>query len=77
MKTITTIHRFQKGTIKSADWFIEITETNNNYTMWKGLLRKDDLEIIKETTKDITKEEAISYISENKYYHIETYQTTL
>lgn len=73
------VYRFQKDTIiaKSCDWFINIEEENGKYTMWKGLLRKEDFEIIKQTTKEISKDEALTYIDENKDYLIETYERTL
>jgi hypothetical protein len=71
------VYRFQKDTIKSTDWFINIEEENGKYTMWKGLLRKEDFEIIKQTTKEISKDEALTYIAENKDYLIETYERTL
>lgn len=72
---MTTIHRFIKDTIKSTEWHIQIEETNGDYILWKGLIRKDDYEIIKETTKVISESEAMKYMDENIDYCIETYRT--
>jgi hypothetical protein len=75
MRTIkTTVHRFQKDTIKKSAWFIHVEETEGKFTLWKGLLRMDDYHEIKKVHCNITKEEAEKIISENKDYHIETYE---
>ena len=65
------LYRFQRGTIKSCDWFINIEKRGKQYSMWKGLLRRDDFEIIQEYEEKITKEQADDYIKKNEGYLIE------
>lgn len=69
----TKVYRFIKETIKSMDWHFNVEIKDDKYILWKGHVRKDDYEIIKEEQKEITKEEAEKFIEENKGYLIEVY----
>ena len=78
MRTIkTTVHRFQKDTIKKSAWFIHVEETEGKFILWKGLLRMEDYHEIKKVNYNITEKEAKKIISENENYHIETYERNI
>jgi hypothetical protein len=72
MKKIkTTLYRFTKDTIKTMDWHFSIEITEGKYIFWKAHVRKDDYEMFKEEEKEITKEEAEKFISDNQAHLIE------
>lgn len=68
------IHRFQKKTIRSAEWEIKLTDNNPFYELHKLHFCREDGRIIHEDIKSITKDQAEKYLAENSKYHIETYK---
>ena len=74
-KTMATIHRYSKDTIKNQVWETCIIENENNITLSEIHLRRDNCKVIKEVVKQITQVEAENYKERNKQWHIETYNT--
>ena len=65
--------RYQKSTIKSCYWEIQLIENENGFTLTKTHLRRDDGEQIETSSRELTKKQAEEFKVKNKGFLIEIY----
>lgn len=68
------VHRYLKSTIAKQIWEFCVIESDNKIELIKTHYKSNRVDVIKETTKEISKQDLEKFKLKNSEFHIETYE---